>query len=166
MRIMMFVFAFIAALACVSVASAPTTNADGKSKKTTRMDISIELPERFDPQKPEIRIRYTLIEGGDAFDLRLPGNEREMRYFFNFVVSADGVKLTLVNEGARVAEVGFSRRIALKVGESATLTVPIYNIYKLPQKWKALEVVPTRSEVPPSGYTGVLKIINEEQKSP
>jgi len=152
--ILMILFSPVAVYSLLAQSTGPAM------RNQARLDIYVDITDNFDATSPEIQIRYSHVSGIDQCQLRLP-NEVEMTAFKNFYVIADGKKLPLVRKGAELDEPAFSRKVDLKVGQSASLTVPVGKIYEIPKDWRELEIVPTRSEVPLPGYTFSLRIKNE-----
>ncbi len=133
-----------------------------KPKEGSRVDMWITVPKVFDQANPVVRIEHKYIGSGKSVKLRLP-NEREIGNFANIRVIVDGKATALVNPGIELGNPVFSRREELKPGKSIFLTVPLKKIFKIPARWKKLEIAPTRSEIPVWGFTGSLTIVDDRR---
>ena len=143
-------------------AEKPETKPAPKAEKP-RVDIWVTVPGTLDRSNPTVRFEYKYVGAEGSVTLQLPKDD-EVMYFRNVRLEVDGKParwlVPFISE--RIGDIELSRMGFLGPGKSVTLDVPLAKIFKIPENWKTLEVVPTRSEVSLSGLTGTLKVISDK----
>jgi hypothetical protein len=148
------------------IASPPATTAETKKPiekpvERPRLDIWVIVPGALDRMNPVIRIEYKFVATEGSFKIILPA-EREVAFFKDICLNVDGKSAGWANLSILDLDPAFSRREVLTPGKSATLDIPLAKIFKIPENWKMLEIIPVRM-TRVRGFTGTLKITDDRK---
>lgn len=141
-RIIIILALMINICACASIAG--TENDPAETRKLIRgyvVSAQIVLP--YDPREVKMKIKYSNQGLGKSMRLMLPKGKEELQWF-------DGLEEVRIDGKAAIRHTAlypnmdpaFATIVNLEDGESFDLVFKLSDMYKIPEQWTTIEVLP------------------------